>query len=206
MKSPEPKLELRNKNIAEQTAICRQIVRCASTLPEAAQESMHLPALRDHVEQTEELLKRLESLRQQTHATLIALRQQAARMRQRARVTRTTSMAPGTTGEDWLASGFKLSKTPSPVGAPGAPINARAEAGAVEGAIRLIYRRPVRRCFFEVQRTFDPNHGPWAAVTATCLTRLELLDQPRGRNLWYRIRALNRYGPGPWSKPVRAYA
>ncbi|MEY2564375.1 MAG: hypothetical protein QOH88_2568 [Verrucomicrobiota bacterium] len=88
---------------------------------------------------------------------------------------------------------------------PPAPQNLRLRhgqmPGSVEGAVDPIPGGNVRS--YEGQWAPDPNAGPWSDILTFPNSRaLKFSDLARGKDTWFRIRARNTVGAGPWSDPA----
>jgi hypothetical protein len=61
------------------------------------------------------------------------------------------------------------------------------------------------RCY-EGQKTLDPAYGPWSEIFTFPNSRsLNFRNCERGKDTWFRVRARNTIGPGPWSDPARSW-
>jgi hypothetical protein len=88
---------------------------------------------------------------------------------------------------------------------PPAPLNLRLRhgkmPGSVEGAVDPIPGGNVRS--YEGQWALDANAGPWSdTLTFPNSRALKFADLARGKDTWFRIRARNTIGAGPWSDPA----
>lgn len=73
-----------------------------------------------------------------------------------------------------------------------------------EGWVFLDWKKPTdggRVSAYKVMRRQRPA-GPWQDVAAAILTEVTLVDQPRAKELEYRIIAVNKTGEGPQSNTV----
>jgi len=105
-----------------------------------------------------------------------------------------TQAAKGYYGEvggeagELLAGGLELPRSKSPVGRPDAPDRFRAERTASSGTVRLRWKRPVRRCVFNVEYTTDAaGHKDWQPHTTCTAARCELQGLEPGRLYWFRV-------------------
>ena len=88
---------------------------------------------------------------------------------------------------------------------PPAPENLRLRhgqmPGSVDGACDPIAGGNVRS--YEGQWALDANSGPWSETLTFPNSRaLRFTDLARGKDTWFRIRARNTIGAGPWSDPA----
>jgi hypothetical protein len=88
---------------------------------------------------------------------------------------------------------------------PPAPQNARLRhaqmPGGVDGTVDPIPGGNVRS--YEGQWTHDPVNGPWSETFTFPNSRaLKFTDLARGKDTWFRFRARNTIGAGPWSDPA----
>jgi hypothetical protein len=104
-----------------------------------------------------------------------------------------------------LAAGVGVKKAKQPVGKPGAPTLMRVVSAESEGAVRLRWKRPVRRCAFLIQMTTAPaaTRG-WKQVAISIRQSCAVTGLKSGAKCWFRVAASNSYGQGPWSQPVSA--
>ena len=57
--------------------------------------------------------------------------------------------------------------------------------------------------FYETQWTLDPNGTDWTDGETTPSSRgFKWTGLPRGKDVWFRVRAVNAVGPGAWSDPA----
>jgi hypothetical protein len=205
MKNSEIKFEFRNKNVRRTLEICAPFAAGLARQSDELKDRINAGSFLDAFAETGRLEAEYLSQLARARATLLKLRQSNARMKEKAALSARLMCGVAGTDADLLGVGLHLRKTPAPVGVPAAPTG-EARPGPYEGSVLLILSRPVRRCFFEIQWTADPKAGPWIRLDCFCSSRVLLENQPRGRNLWYRVRARNGHGPGAWSQPIRAYA
>ena len=99
-----------------------------------------------------------------------------------------------------LATGLSLHAEKSPTGLPAAPENLRAEPTAGEGEAKLRWVRPLRVCTFEIQVQAEPLHDDgWKTLDSSCKQTSSVKGLTSGGKFWFRVRAVNPHGPGPWS-------
>jgi hypothetical protein len=88
---------------------------------------------------------------------------------------------------------------------PQAPQNVRLRhgqmPGAVAGACDPIPGGNIRS--YEGQWALDPVNGPWSETFTFPNSRsFRFTGLARGKDTWFRFRARNTIGPGPWSDPA----
>jgi hypothetical protein len=206
MRQPKPKLGFRNKNVDQQVTICANFLHGAGKLPAATREGLSLDKLSDAINATEELAARYRALRSEARAVRAALNAQAARLRRAALSNVLLLSNRVRTAAEFKTAGLRLEKDRRPVARPGAPTEFRGETGDLEGTVRLIYRRPVRRCVFVIERAEGSSPTRWKHELVTTHTRPVLRDLAPGQYHWFRVAAINKQGRGPWSQPIRVLA
>jgi hypothetical protein len=104
-----------------------------------------------------------------------------------------------------LAAGVGVAKPKRPVGRPAAPTRLRVVETNFEGAVRLRWKRPVRRCAFIIQMTTAPSAlRGWKSVGISIKQSGLVTGLKSGLKGWFRVAATNAHGQGPWSQPVSA--
>jgi len=102
--------------------------------------------------------------------------------------------------------GWGAPKAKTPLTAPGrVPDLSILEQGP--GAIKLTWRKPTdggKPSAYEIRRREVGATAPHALVEVSAAREIELTDQPRGTELEYVVRAMNRAGKGPFSNTVTA--
>lgn len=89
------------------------------------------------------------------------------------------------------------------LGPPGAPDHFRIEPTDSVGEAMLRWKRPLRRCSFEVQwHTDPPNADNWQHKDICFRQSYLARGLLSGAKCWFRVRAANTAGYGPWSNPV----
>jgi hypothetical protein len=115
------------------------------------------------------------------------------------------AVATGGDPEALLTVGVGVAKTKSPVGQPAAPTQLRVVETNFEGAVRLRWKRPVRRCTFIIQMTTAPSAlRGWKSVGISIKQTCTVTGLKSGVKGWFRVAATNSHGQGPWSQPVSA--
>ena len=107
---------------------------------------------------------------------------------------------------EMCAAGMELeaSKRRS-VGAPARVANLRVQPDTHATLVKLRWERSVRRCAFEIQTRLDGEPESEWRTDHTCLQQSCVVKALKSGGLyWFRVRAHNAHGPGPWSNPVSA--
>lgn len=111
----------------------------------------------------------------------------------------------GVTDTDLAEIGLPLAKTPTRATTPPpAPQNLRLNHGANPGEVTGKCD-PVQGNLrtYEGQWTLDPNAGTWSDVETFPNSRaFKWTGLARGKDTWFRVRARNSIGAGPWSDPA----
>lgn len=100
-----------------------------------------------------------------------------------------------------VARGLELERKKSPVGKPGAPTNLRGEPHADEGAVKLKWKRPLRRCWFDIEMQAE-GKSDWKLLESSTATNCVITGLKSGGKYWFRVSAGNAHGKGPPSNPV----
>lgn len=119
-------------------------------------------------------------------------------------LARNLELTPGVTDAMLATTGFALRQTPSRTDAPvEAPGNLRAKATGTMGSVQLLCDPSERAKSYEAQWTLDPNDGSWTdAGTFGNTRRIIINGLTRGKDHYFRVRAIGPDGPGPWSDPA----
>ena len=113
---------------------------------------------------------------------------------------------PNVTDADLASTGFpQVKQRVQLTEPPDAPQNLRLRhgqmPGSVDGAVDPIPGGNIRS--YEGQWTLDANNGPWSETLTFPNSRaLKFEGLARGKDTWFRIRARNTVGAGPWSDPA----
>lgn len=88
-----------------------------------------------------------------------------------------------------------------------APAGVAASVGKRLNSIEITWQPVERATFYEIERD-DTEAGPYARVGTSPVTSFQdgVSEQDQGKWFWYRVRACNAAGCGPWSDPARGYA
>lgn len=201
-----PKLGFRNRSVPEQLRICQRVIASLERAPTEKLVNVSLPEASAAVAAAQASHDRVLQLK-------AALRSETTNRNALLRVARDKVRAShglhalnlNNQPAQMLAAGMDLTTTNRSVGKPAAPANLRARPDAHEGAVRLRWERPLRRCLFEVQARLDgASETDWKShqhcLRQSCVVK-ELVS---GGKYWFRVRANNAHGPGPWSNAVSA--
>ena len=114
-----------------------------------------------------------------------------------------------TVQDDELAlGGGLLEGATGSIGLADAPTRLRVMPVNVNGAVKLRWKRPVRRCFFTIEMTTEPEAKTgWTQVGPTTFpssARQVISGLQPGVLYWFRVCAHNSAGQGPWSQCVSA--
>jgi hypothetical protein len=120
------------------------------------------------------------------------------------RLARFLELVPGVTDAMLATTGFDMRQTPARTGAPvDAPGNLRAKATGAMGSVQLLCDPSDRAKSYEAQYTLDPNNGPWVDAGTFPNTRSIIINGlTRGKDHYFRVRAIGPDGPGAWSDPA----
>jgi Fibronectin type III domain len=204
------KLDFRNKTHLEQIGMCDRLIAGADTLPEEQRRQIvQLENLRAHAAAARASHERIAVLRAQLKSEVSHRREILARARNAATGTALgISLATNYQPAAMMAAGLELAApNTAPVGKPGAPSNLRAEATDKEGEVRLRWQRTVRRCTFDVQwHTDPPDADHWHPEDSCTKAKTLVKGLVSGAKYWFRVRATNAHGQGPWSQMASARA
>jgi hypothetical protein len=200
------KLGFGNRTVLEQIAICRRVVGGIAKLPAKQQQGMAKYPVADSVAEAAEAVARVDSLKTALRAALVRRNSKVDIMRRHA-TSAAAVIAVATDGdpEALLTAGVGVAKPKSPVGQPAAPTRLRVVETNFEGAVRLRWQRPVRRCAFIIQMTTAPSAlRGWKSVGISIKQSSLVTGLKSGVKGWFRVGATNSQGQGPWSQPVSA--
>jgi hypothetical protein len=198
------KLGFRNKSALEQLVICERTLANLAGKPEQQTDPQHLTDASATVAAVRASHGRIAQLRGELKSEITRRNQLLGTARNQ--VTRAclgTAVKVGFEPGKLMEAGLELEKPKTvPVGKPAAPDNFRGEPTDNEGEARLRWRRPLRRCTFEVEFRPDAVPDGWTrsdpCFRQTCLVK----GLVSGVKYWFRVRAANAHGEGPWSNPV----
>jgi hypothetical protein len=120
------------------------------------------------------------------------------------KLARNLELTPGVTDAMLATTGFDMRQAPTRTGAPvDAPGNLRAKATGTMGSVQLLCDSSQRAKSYEAQYTLDPNSGPWTDAGTFGNTRSIVINGlTRGKDHYFRVRAIGPDGPGAWSDPA----
>lgn len=202
----KPKLNFGNKTILEQLAICQRVADGVARLSTEHREKIAEHDVAGRTAEARQAVAEVESLK-------IALKSALRRRDDKVRAARDTagyaaSVIAYLTAHNpaaMLAAGLDIVRDKQPIGLPAAPGQLRVLPVDFEGTARLRWKRPVRRCSFDVEATTDPAAQTGWKHQLTCFKQTcTVKDLAGGKKYWFRVGASNAHGQGPWSQPVRA--
>jgi hypothetical protein len=196
------KLGFRNLSALEQLEICDRTIAGMSRSPEEHHAAAKLTEATATVTAARASYERVERLKLQLRAEVA----ERNRLLHAARQQTTWSAGmmachcaanPG----KLLAAGLQLEQPKLPIGKPDAPLSVCATAHALEGAVHLRWKRPVRRCTFEIEcRTDARPDAVWVSCAHVVQQSTILKGLESGVKYQFRVRAINSHGFGPWSQ------
>ena len=201
-----PKLGFGNRTVLEQIAICRRVVNGISKLPAKQQLGVAKFPVAASVAEAVAAVAEVESLKTALRAALVRRNTKVEIMRgHTTRASAVIAVATGGDPEALLTVGVGVAKDKQPVGLPAAPTQLRVVETNFEGAVRLRWKRPLRRCAFTIQMTTAPaaTRG-WKSVGISLKQSGTVTGLKSGVKGWFRVAATNSHGQGPWSQPVSA--
>jgi hypothetical protein len=105
--------------------------------------------------------------------------------------------------EEFLRStGFALIGDPEPRGPVGQVQNLRVQSSDMEGQLGLRWKRTPGAFHYVVDMATSAD-GPWTSTVATTSRTTHTMHElTPGQKYWFRVRAFNTLGYGPWSDPA----
>jgi hypothetical protein len=202
-----PKLGFRNATKDEKHATCRRFINGVAALPIEKRGKMPLAELLQELAEAEAAKTRVAGLRAALNAAVAMSDEKTARL------CRTVTSGVQLYFTEFGANGMALQPTAAetqlrrkPVsGPPGQPTDLRASASA--GAVKLRWKSPTPRSIYIIEYTENPNsEGAWVRDSRNLTTRSSHLitDLKPNTPYWFRVRAQNTHGEGPWSESLPA--
>jgi len=198
------KLGFRNKSALEQLALCERTVTSMAAKPEYQFDPAQVTDAQGAVTALRASHERIAQLRTELK-TEISHRSELLR-EARNKVSRASlgvSVKVSGDPSKLMAAGLELEKPKTiPVGKPAAPDHFSGEPTASEGEARLRWRRPLRRCWFQIECRLDTAPDGWSMVESCGQQTCVIKGLVSGGKYWFRVCAVNAHGEGPWSNPV----
>lgn len=195
------KLGFRNKSVLEQLAICdRALAGLTANIATHADASL--------VTKAQATVDALRASQERVNSLQAALKSELSRRNELLRQARkqvTNASLGGAIGVQFdpakmLGLGLELEKPKSVrVGLPPVPEDFHAEPMANEGAVRLTWRRTLRRDWFEISYSTDPNATEWQLMDTSFRQSCVIEGLVSGQKYWFRVRAANTNGRSAWS-------
>ncbi len=201
MKRKNFKLGFRNASAGKQLEICDAQLARFTNLTANAQADMNLAGVQTVVATAHESRQRIQRLRAElkhevaSHQTHLRAAREAVTLACLHTLVNVQADPMAMT-----AAGLSVRADWQKVGVPAAPQNLTAAATLNAGEIRLRWQRPLRRCFFKVEFTTNPNDETiWHLLGGETAQRYLATELTPGKLYWFRVRASNIHGASPWS-------
>jgi hypothetical protein len=200
-----PKLGFRNLTALEQLTICDRVLANLSRAPQEHASARDLEKTKSAVDAARASHDRVSQLKAELKA---ATRQRNELLREARRWATLAQIGHhnriGPRPEQLRAAGMELEASKRrPVGAPAKVSNLRAVPDIHSTTVTLRWDRSVRRCSFEIQTQLDDlPESEWKHVLVCLQQSCDIKKLQSGGKYWFRVRASNAHGPGPWSNPV----
>jgi len=196
------KLNLRNRPKSEKLVNCERHVENISQLPQEHRAQIDLPKLSNTVAAARASFDEVQVLRS-------LLKSKVAQSNQLIReACRETTCAVGMVAvnaglkpEVMTARGLELERPKHPVGKPDAPTYFHAAPHSDEGAAKLSWKRPMRRCAFMIEMQME-GKDEWKIIETSAGRNCVITGLKSGGKYWFRVSAVNAHGSGPASNPV----
>ena len=200
------KIGFRNRSALEQINICERAIANLAKTPEEHRFNVALPEVSATIAAARASHDRVQVLKSELR-TETTRRKELLRVA-RQRVSQTCALVASNVAfepQKMLAAGLELEAPKLPIGKPAAPGDLRAEPHDQDGAVRLRFERPVRRCTFEIEfRADSTNETEWNRYDPCLRQSCVVKGLASGVKYWFRVRALNAHGAGPWSNLASA--
>lgn len=195
------KLTFRNLPVLEQINLCEQTASnlAASGLPHT--DFTQVTTAQATVAAARASHERVLNLQTELRAELSRRKELLARSRaQVANASLGLAVAVGFDASKMQSAGLALEKPKTaPVGVPDAPDHFSASPTDKEGEVKLKWKRPLRRCAFQIEYRRDDEPENWKFADS-CGRQTNFLEGlVSGVKYWFRVRAVNAHGAGAWS-------
>lgn len=201
------KLGLGNKTILEQIAICRRVVSGIGRLPAGQRAAFAGIPVAGSVEAAAQAHAEVMRMKGTLKAAVARCGSVVREMRsQTANAANILMILTNGEPASLMAAGLDVVKDKQSVGQPGAPRFLRVVPMDYQGTVRLRWKRPVRRCIFNIQMSWDKTMRTWTQAGMCLRQTFDVKNLPSGKRIWFRVGATNAHGPGPWSNPICAWA
>ena len=199
------KMGFRNRPVQEQLDICERAVKNIVALAPQKRVDVDMDRLQDAVAAARANENHIAALRAELKAGLARRNEQLGWARNVVTwACAATAMRTEQTPQELLALGLTLEKPKTPIGLPEAPVSVRAESGR-EGEVTFRWKRPMRRCVFEVEfRAESSQEDGWQKTEMCCQQCCTIKGLASGLKHLFRTRAHNAQGTGPWSQSASA--
>jgi hypothetical protein len=198
------KFGFRNRSAAEQLLFCERLLVPIAALPPERRSEEYLTNAQGVVAETRASENRIGQLRAELKAEISRRKELLPKMRNATiRIAMNVAILCQHDAVKMMEIGLELEAPKNVrVGPPGA-VNIRGEASAREGEVVLRWKRPLRNCIFEVQLCVDPlTADKWKQCNIALRQTSRVKGLQSGVKYWFRVRASNANGEGPWSNPV----
>jgi hypothetical protein len=200
------KFGFRNLSDSKTLSICEQVHRNLAALPTEHLVQTQHEKLGSMVNDARGSHQRIALLRSQLKEELSHFRKLLADTRNQ--TINSANMAALNMNNDPVKMGtigLSLHADKAPVGLPAAPDHVHAVPTDNEGEALLRWKRPLRECSFNVQMQLDPlRENGWKLLDDSLKQTCRVKDLKSGGKYWFRVRANNAHGQGPWSQPFSA--
>lgn len=202
-----PKLGFRNKTALQQLLICERVVTSLKRASKQHQSKLGVSKVETVVAEARESLERMNLLKAELKAE--TRRRNELLRKSREQVTWAQAGHASLVGRDKLqlqAAGIDMEGSRRRhVGLPAKVASVRAVPATHSTDITLRWERSVRRCAFQVEaRRADEPDTEWRTVHNCVQCKCVISGLKSGGLYWFRLRASNAHGSGPWSNPVSA--